>query len=405
MTDDEFFKVLGIKGYKNILQFWSAMDEEYGLTRARQLESAYIKLEEGDDRTFYSMIYEEFDVGLAFASLRIDLYRSFVTWFKSQFNKEIDATIIDIGCGNGVLTCLLAANFPEARFIGFDISEAGIESADKLKQKLSLENVEFLTGDLKSLPKGLENIEADIAFSVASLDSGQQFEESAVNRSLSDLWQELEVSQKENGENLEDLVANLLKSDGGIFISFDKLVRPIQQMRRLQAMTAAGLRPDFAASAWLKYTDVQGEPVILPVISGRIKSGAAVEPPCNILDVIAFLIRKDRHFDEGSINLSYGQDALAEVAFTYLNPKTFIEGARADYRDGSGSIWQELWQAGPALILFEHSNHGYRGLELHPLTALDTIKNRHQRFIESSKDYAEVAVLEEAESRFTALKP
>lgn len=403
MTDDEFFKVLGIKGYKNILQFWSAMDEEYGMTRARQLESAYIKLEEGDDRTFYSMIYEEFDVGLAFASLRIDLYRSFLTWFKTMMENRTSATIIDIGCGNGVLTCLLSANFPEARFIGFDISEAGIDSAVKLKKKLSLDNVEFLSGDLNSLPEELENIEADIAFSVASLDPDQHFEENAVNRSLFDLWRELEQSRKQSGEDLSKLVSNLLKSNGGIFICFDKLVRPLQQMRRLQAMVAAGLKPDFAASTWLQYTDVQGEPVILPVLLGRTESPQA--SPCNVLDVIGFLMRKNRLFDEGGINLSYGEDALAEVAFSYLNPKVFVQGARADYKDGSGSIWQEIWQAGPVLILFEHSNHGYRGLELHPLTARDTIKERHDRFIESSKDYAAVIVLEEAESRFSVLEP
>ncbi|HMO23368.1 MAG TPA: class I SAM-dependent methyltransferase, partial [Candidatus Melainabacteria bacterium] len=224
--------------------------------------------EEGDDRTFYSMIYEEFDVGLAFASLRIDLYRSFLTWFKTMMENRTSATIIDIGCGNGVLTCLLSANFPEARFIGFDISEAGIDSAVKLKKKLSLDNVEFLSGDLNSLPEELENIEADIAFSVASLDPDQQFEENAVNRSLFDLWRELEQNRKQSGEDLSKLVSNLLKSNGGIFICFDKLVRPLQQMRRLQAMVAAGLKPDFAASTWLQYTDVQGEPVILPVLLG-----------------------------------------------------------------------------------------------------------------------------------------
>lgn len=390
---DKYFEELGIKRYKNILQFWSALDEEYGLTRARQLESAYIKLEEGDEESFYSMIFEEFDVALAFSSLRIDLYKAFLKWLSNFLEKENkkDATILDIGCGNGTLTCLIAKSFPETKITGFDISKEGIACAEILKRKLGLENVSFAVTDVKNPSKELLEKNADLAISIASLDPepGSRFD---TNLSLKAKWSAL--TQREVPASVNS-IKSMLREDG-IFISFDKVVTVDEQMTWINALDQAGLHPDFEASSWLTYQDIQAESITLPVLVTRTapeNSGALNE---NVM--AAFLM--SRNFSLGEIALDEKQEVTAELTFTYLNPKTFLKGARADYKDGTGSVWHEVWQAGPVLLSFEHTNHGYRGLKLEPCSNFERVIKAHERWIESSENYADIKTLNEPEISF-----
>jgi 2-polyprenyl-3-methyl-5-hydroxy-6-metoxy-1,4-benzoquinol methylase len=52
--------------------------------------------------------------------------------------------ILDLGCGFGLFTLYYAAQNPNVRVIGIDISSTRIEMAKKSAQKLGIRNVEFL---------------------------------------------------------------------------------------------------------------------------------------------------------------------------------------------------------------------------------------------------------------------
>lgn len=394
---EKYFQDLGVKEYKNILQFWSGLDEEYGLTRARQLESAYIKLEEGDEESFYTTIYEEFDVALAFASLRIDLYRNFVNWFIPFVEKhKSDATIVDIGCGNAVLTCLTALALPETQIKGFDISSQGIKCATKLKHKLQLKNVEFFQADTNQIPEQIIDCDADIAISVAALDPDYKSSPSAQlkNSSISEKWT---IAQSASVPQSIKQIGKLLNKSGALFVSFDKLITDSQKLDRISAIQKSGFGLDTEESTWLTYTDIQSELITLPILVAKFDG-----PACNELMAVAFLLSESSH--ENKLDLTECQKLTAEIGFTYINPKEFIKGARADYRDGTGSVWHEVWQAGPLVLILEHTNHGYRGLSV--CTSPDTTAaiESHLKWIDSSKPYADVVTLDKPDIEFQPLK-
>lgn len=51
--------------------------------------------------------------------------------------------ILDIGCGNGILTCFLALQHPDARVTGIDLSHNAISIAKELSKKLQADNTQF----------------------------------------------------------------------------------------------------------------------------------------------------------------------------------------------------------------------------------------------------------------------
>jgi SAM-dependent methyltransferase len=59
-----------------------------------------------------------------------------------------NCSVLELGCGTGGNIIPWAARYPHSRFVGIDIAEAHIDSAQKIKAKLGLTNIEFLVGDI-----------------------------------------------------------------------------------------------------------------------------------------------------------------------------------------------------------------------------------------------------------------
>jgi ubiquinone/menaquinone biosynthesis C-methylase UbiE len=59
---------------------------------------------------------------------------------------------LDIGCGDGRLTCLIANRFPNTRVIGIDSEKAGIDQALRAAAARSVRNVLFSVNEKDNLP-------------------------------------------------------------------------------------------------------------------------------------------------------------------------------------------------------------------------------------------------------------
>jgi SAM-dependent methyltransferase len=59
----------------------------------------------------------------------------------------------EIGCGNGDTICALAAAYPEARFLGVDLSAEHVEFARSLATRAEVANVRFVRGDFEELAR------------------------------------------------------------------------------------------------------------------------------------------------------------------------------------------------------------------------------------------------------------
>lgn len=65
---------------------------------------------------------------------------------KEKLEKGIK--VMDLGCGRGRALNLLAKNFPNSEFIGYDLLEEAVEYANKEAEKEGLNNIKFYTKDL-----------------------------------------------------------------------------------------------------------------------------------------------------------------------------------------------------------------------------------------------------------------
>ncbi len=58
-----------------------------------------------------------------------------------------------MGCGNGILTCFLALQHPDARITGLDLSLKAVSVAKELSRSLPINNIHFVTPEESSQEK------------------------------------------------------------------------------------------------------------------------------------------------------------------------------------------------------------------------------------------------------------
>ncbi|MCA9801799.1 MAG: class I SAM-dependent methyltransferase [Cyanobacteria bacterium HKST-UBA02] len=383
---EDYFEKLGIRKYKNLLQFWSAIDAEYGLTRARELESVYKRLEAGDEESFYAKIFQSLELSIAFTSLRQDLYRNYLAWLDSFITSE-PRLIVDIGCGNGVLSCYLASRYPGAQIIGLDISSEAVSCSIKLAEKLGIENARFLESSAEETAGSLAGEKADLIMSVAVLGP----EPASADPEEIPLKSLFEKRSKDSGSRTIAGLSELL-ADGGNLVSFDKVKDPRAQLNWIMDIVNTGLEVDFGSCAWLTYEDIEAESITLPVLVARKRNGEGEDNQPDFDEILSFLLARDG--SDTLLHLEGEQGLLAETLFRLAGPRSFVTGGRADYPDGGGTYWYEIWQTGPFLISFEHTNHGYRALRCSSLLEKTACLEAFHRWVEESRGYSTVSLLE-----------
>jgi len=387
---ESYLQTVGLKHHRNINQFWSYLDSRYPKNQVGDLERAYLKLERGDEAAFYQEIFQNLKVSVDFSSLRHDLYRNYLEWFLS-ITKNLEqppAVIVDVGCGNGILTCFYAQSFPNAKVIGFDVSETGIECAKELSTQLGVTNIEFAVADSNDLKLPIEKGSADLIVSVASLGPPPAKHDTDVS-----IYAMLKAKPR-----LADMIqvtnlAPYLTPEHGLLISFDKVSTIGSQVTWSNIIQKCGLGIDLSRSSWLSYQNIESDLISLPVLV----AGPHCKP-CSNDDIVAFFTTHNVPLNEWF--LDFGREALAETVFTFVNPKTYIRGARADYTDGSGTYWYELWQAGPFTLIFEHTDQGFRTLRVAPSTQKQELLRGFDDWVEQTSSYAEVKELSEPEIQF-----
>ena len=67
-------------------------------------------------------------------------------------NLKGNEIVLDIGCGDGRITALLATKLPQGSVTGIDISDSMLAAARDLCTKTKLKNLQFLSHDAMSLP-------------------------------------------------------------------------------------------------------------------------------------------------------------------------------------------------------------------------------------------------------------
>ena len=73
------------------------------------------------------------------------------------------ARILDVGCGPGYVTLLLAGRLPSASLIGIDYSANQVRAAERLRERRALANCRFEQGNAISIPFDDDHFEAVVS--------------------------------------------------------------------------------------------------------------------------------------------------------------------------------------------------------------------------------------------------
>lgn len=148
---DEFMKRLDLKYFKNTKDFVADLmyktDKEYTTEVATFLNSRALG-QNSDNDSFYRLKNKTLAGSLCVSAA----FDSGV--FRHIGNMLVDnsdllcGTVLDIGCDCGIVTCFMASENPDTKFIGVDKNELAVNNAKELAESLGLNNVEFVTADV-----------------------------------------------------------------------------------------------------------------------------------------------------------------------------------------------------------------------------------------------------------------
>ena len=78
------------------------------------------------------------------------------------------ARVLELGCTHGGNLLPLAMRYPDASFVGADLSRVQVELANKAKEELGARNVTFRQADIREMAKESEQYDYIIAHGVYS---------------------------------------------------------------------------------------------------------------------------------------------------------------------------------------------------------------------------------------------
>lgn len=370
----KYLESVGLKKFRDVEKFWSYMEKKHGEKTCQDLDQGLELLSAGKPESFYDAIYDNLDVSCDVASMRTNLYCKFLEYFTQAFPK-LDGTLLDIGCGNGLLTCFYALRYPQAKVIGIDKAEGAINCSRLLAQRLGLENVEFVVVNCDSKEWPLAERSIDLAISITGLDPSK---DTACKRTT-----ELLDWANHAGSDIQiKAVRNLSRyiKPSGSFISVDRLPHCEDEFLWLSGLQNACMGIDFDASTDFSFTDL-GTTETLPVIvsvQGREKLSPA--------DLLSYCVERRGGLE--ALGVGDKNEALAELLFSTINPKSLIAGWKVTYHDGSGVAHYEVWSSGVFALLYIWTNRGYRELKFAPSYQLRSIVQKTERQMDSFKQAA-----------------
>jgi precorrin-6B methylase 2 len=148
----DYLAQLGITPAKDMGEVRARLVAALGESEAKALWRALHRQQPG--QVTLEELYTWTDKGLE-GSLKLadamdgDALRKACRWI-AYHKKQLGGRILDVGCGNGVLTCFVAMQMPQAQVVGIDLRPQAVEQAEALAQRLGLSNVTFRQGNPES---------------------------------------------------------------------------------------------------------------------------------------------------------------------------------------------------------------------------------------------------------------
>jgi SAM-dependent methyltransferase len=192
-----------------------------------------------DEMAFYDLTARPHILPILY-SQRFDYYLAIAPLVAAHTNEA--QTILDFGCGPGILTTFYARQFPRARVVGLDRSFASIAEAQRRAKELNLENVHFECLDVEAEPlEGTYDcVVATHVLVQSEYDRGLPSQSWRTFERSHDQLQQSEFERRTGtGLRLDRLITAM--SQGGHLIVFEKTRQLARRVALQRAFSSRGL--------------------------------------------------------------------------------------------------------------------------------------------------------------------
>ena len=367
---DQYLKKIGVGGSVKPEQFWRLLTKKFGKL-AEEFGDCVDARENGQKVDPYVLKNQTVEFANAIAAqFDVAKLRSTALWFLREQFQLNDKMVLEVGCDNGILLCMIASLFPDTKFTGIDPCEPAIKIARERAKYLELTNIEFQVATLDSFVKESNQTVFDLILSVTvfhELLANGLIESSKTIMSYSNSAFSIEEADNEfTPECVEINELKILKqllSKNGEFISIDRWGTQYELLKWIRLNEKVGLSCSLARSNMIKFKGSSGQPEILP-LTVFSKSTKAPLLACDVLsfkaypgfvDVTAYHLIEDMMVAE----MIYGALTKEEI---YLH--------ECVYNDGSGTERITMGVANGLGYVYTTATTGFRRLALMPSAVL-----------------------------------
>jgi SAM-dependent methyltransferase len=366
-----YLRDVGVTSYKPWGTFWNKLYRRHG-NLAEELKDAIEEPSNGIREKVYELANFNLQLSLDVSSqYSANIYQEYLTWFDNLVLKP--SSVLDIGCGNGIITCFYALKFPDASVVGIDRSPAAVACARELAQKLAISNISFAECDIATNSSMLEKYTLVV--------STLCFKESAT---LTDAPSFSLFVMKGACPVASEVIPTLLSVDGTL-ITMERWGSLPQLAWWVRLLNEAGFSAEWQRSTLLSVTTDVSETLPVVVFNNKQPVHIATEQEVLSFRASSQLIKSQPIYE----------DLAAEAFFRALGPKQLIRGVEASYLNGSGTERFELWKADALLLSYMYSNRGYRRLAIGPTTALGEADKLLDSFAQEKGIHAKVTLYSE----------
>ena len=148
-----------------------------------------------------------------------------------RYERFFAGDILDMGCGNGILTCFLARIHPDASVTGLDLSQMAVSTAQELAVRLQTDKVRF------ACPRALKQKKYDTVFSCRTVHENARW------RPLIEEKKGAPLSIEEQAKRYEGYVKELsaLVKSQGYLVSIERCEEDDVCAGLIRALADAGL--------------------------------------------------------------------------------------------------------------------------------------------------------------------
>lgn len=233
----------GLKRFTADAEYFAWQSEQLSPAELNQLNEQVERKRGGDRRdeiAFYDLTAQPHILPVLY-SQRYEYYSEIGFRVASRIGNA--HSILDFGCGVGILTTFYGRQFPNKQFVGVDRSPVSVARAQEKANALGLSNVRFACADIKrdSFPDSYDLIVATHALLQAERDPGLPSQSWRTFARAHDGRQQAAFEQRTGiGLRLDRLSALLVEH--GRMIVFEKTRQLARRVPFQRALAARGLR-------------------------------------------------------------------------------------------------------------------------------------------------------------------